>query len=392
MYKVAFVMEQTLGNTAHSMNIHKNLHLIKDIEPFWIPVNFDADGLMTYFPLFNNWSVRSGLYARKRLNGLSKKEHTDNLFNNWSVRSSLYARKKLKELSKKERIDGLFMHTHVVARNSLHFLKKYPSIVSLDATPVQIDLLGLYDGHKIDNNFVEWLKKKMTQRVFNSASNLVAWSERTKKSLVDDYSVDKNKVTVIPPGVNMEKFDFAKPKNKSKKEINLLFVGAEFERKGGSFLLESFRQLRKECKASLNLHLITKSKLEKEEGVFVYPDISINDSRLFQLYGKADIFVLPALGDCMPVALMEASAAGLPIVSTDIAAIPEIVEEGKSGMLVKPGDSEALTNALKKLIDSPALRRKMGVCARNIALERFDAKKNTVSLVELIKKVIKESS
>src|SRR5262249_19035790 len=102
------------------------------------------------------------------------------------------------------------------------------------------------------------------------------------------------------------------------------------------------------------------------------------------LYRRADIFCLPTRGDCLPMVLSEAGAAGLPLVSTAIAGIPEIVREGETGLVVPLDDVHALTRALGTLVDSPDLRRRLGESARRLVDEQFDADRNTRRLVELL--------
>src|SRR5439155_25699621 len=80
--------------------------------------------------------------------------------------------------------------------------------------------------------------------------------------------------------------------------------------------------------------------------------------RVFRAYREADLFVLPCLpGEGVPRVLLEAMAASLPLVTTRVAGIPEAVDEGRTGLLVEPGPSEALTAALRRLPADAGLRR-----------------------------------
>jgi glycosyltransferase involved in cell wall biosynthesis len=84
-----------------------------------------------------------------------------------------------------------------------------------------------------------------------------------------------------------------------------------------------------------------------------------------------DIFALPSLSEGFPNTLVEAMATGLPCVATNLACIPEIVEHGRHGLLVKPGDPEALASALRALVADPPLRRALGAAARARVEESF---------------------
>ena len=79
-----------------------------------------------------------------------------------------------------------------------------------------------------------------------------------------------------------------------------------------------------------------------------------------RLFGDADVFVLPSLGECLAVVLMEATAAALPVVTTSVGALAEAVRPGQTGLVVPPRDIPALREALRALIADPVGRRAMG--------------------------------
>jgi len=91
-----------------------------------------------------------------------------------------------------------------------------------------------------------------------------------------------------------------------------------------------------------------------------------------QLLRGFDVFVLPSLSEGFPNTLVEAMATGLPCIASELACIPEIIEHGRSGLLVKPGDPAALAEALDGLLARPSLRRSLGRAARQQVLDEFD--------------------
>jgi glycosyltransferase involved in cell wall biosynthesis len=134
----------------------------------------------------------------------------------------------------------------------------------------------------------------------------------------------------------------------------------------------------------VELHLVTRAEVPATPGVTVHHGLQPNSADLIALYHRSHVFCLPTRGDCLPMVLSEAGAAGLPLVSTAVAAIPEIVHDEETGLLVPVDDEDALLHALRRLVDDPSLRHKLGNAACRLVHERFDADQNVSTLVEML--------
>jgi glycosyltransferase involved in cell wall biosynthesis len=200
--------------------------------------------------------------------------------------------------------------------------------------------------------------------------------------------VPPERLTVLPPGVRIEDWRSPAP-HPHDSALHVLFVGGDLERKGGDELLEAIDELRREPPADgeheeVVLDLVTRADVESRPGVRVHRGLTPHSPDLLALYHRADVFVLPTKADCLPVALLEAGAAGLPLVSTGLAGIPEIVIDGGTGLIVEPGSTTGLVAALRKLVDDESLRRRLGAAASEHVARNFDAEDTTHRLVDLM--------
>ena len=354
-YQFGFLLEQSLGHITHTKNLLTNVALDPEVHAHWGLIDFEATGIAGRIPVYRS---------------------------NWTVRAGMRARREVARMNRQTRLDALLFHTQVPAVLAQSWLRKIPGIVSLDATPLQYDELGAFYKHERGPAWLENWKWRLNRDCFKSARRLVAWAEWTRHGLVRDYEVPADKITVIPPGVNVREWRRPTPRGPHADPVKILFVGGDLERKGGLQLLEAFRALRH---MGLELHLVTKDRRAPEPGVFIYNNLQANSQPLKDLYHTCDIFALPTFGDCLPMVLSEAGATGMAIISTDVAGIPEIVRNGKTGLTVPIGDTASLTQALRELATNPDLRMTLGENAIAHVTRHYDAPTNAALLLDLLK-------
>ena len=353
------VIEQTLGHITHTANLRALLADDPRLATTFVPIPFDRDGWAARLPGYGNWTVRAGWRARRALRALP-------------------------------RPDALFFHTQVPAVLNLDRVRRIPSVVSLDATPMQYDELGAHYEHATGPAPVERLKWRLNKAAFAAADAIVTWAAWTRDGLVRDYDVPPAKVHVIAPGVDMATWTSLRRRTDGDgTALRVLFVGGDLARKGGTDLVEAVRRLRAEGVA-IELDLVTRDEVEPVDGIRVHHGLTPNSAPLVELYERADVFALPTLGDCLPMVLSEAGAVGVPLVSTSVGAIAEIVRDGETGLLVPPGDPAALAVALRRLADDPELRRRLGAGARQAVEADYDARANAGRLVGVLLDVIAE--
>jgi glycosyltransferase involved in cell wall biosynthesis len=112
---------------------------------------------------------------------------------------------------------------------------------------------------------------------------------------------------------------------------------------------------------------------------------ALNRDEVRDLYARADAFVLPSFAEGIPVVLMEAMASGLPCLTTRIAGIPELIEDGCDGMLVPASDLDALVERILALADDAPLRARLGEAARRRVAAEYDLEQNIGRLATLFR-------
>jgi glycosyltransferase involved in cell wall biosynthesis len=260
-------------------------------------------------------------------------------------------------------------------------LARIPSMLMTDVTPIQYDQMAdLYDHAPDRNPALRMLKHRANVMNFRLARALIPSSNWTRDSMIHDYGVPPERVHVIPIGADTAYWCPGERPHQTDR-VQILFVGGHFERKGGRSLLEVFRALGLGDRA--DLHIVTREDVTPEPGVIVHRNIHNNSPELLRLFQDADLFVLPTLADCFGNASIEAMATGLPVITTAMGGIPDIVEHGVTGFLLAPGDVRGLGEAVRQLVDDSATRRAFGVAARLRAVTRFDSRTNAGKILDL---------
>jgi glycosyltransferase involved in cell wall biosynthesis len=359
--RFAFVIEQTLGHVAHTRNIERALLARPDIEPTFVKLGFESGGVLRRLPGAGSWSVRAS----------------------WSARSALRRRLAAGKL------DAAFIHTQVASLLAGSVMRRVPTVVSLDATPINYDSVAEAYGHRRRGRLAEWAKLRINRHALGGARALIAFCAWARDSLVADYSIPAERITVIHPGVDLSLFRPARHRRPGPPRI--LFVGGDFERKGGGDLLDAMAGL----PGPVELDLVTgtpPSGLKGRPGVRVHRGLRPQSQPLIELYRQADIFALPSRGDCFPQAVAEAMACGLPLVATDVGGVSGMVENAVTGYLVPPRAPADLGRALARLVWNPELCRLMGSEGLAVAVREHDASRNCNRIFDLMREVAATST
>lgn len=302
-----------------------------------------------------------------------------------AVKGNLRSTMRANALFRFPRLDALWIHN---VRSALPFLLskarlQHTSVIfTTDSTSrLQESFGGLYPNKVSAASLRGHMRDALDNACLNRITIVNPWSEWAARSLRMDHHIPADRLRVIPPGIDLDRWPYVERRRSSDDVTRLLFVGGDFKRKGGDLLLDVFaRRLQGQCE----LHLVTRDDVPARPGVHIYRDFGPNDPGLRDLYARCDVFVLPTRADCFSLASMEAMATGLPVITTAVGGIPEIVAEGRSGFLIAPDDGAALAQRIDALAQSSELCATMGMEARRIVEERFDAARNTSRLLDTI--------
>ncbi|MBN8633366.1 MAG: glycosyltransferase family 4 protein [Rhodobacterales bacterium] len=202
-------------------------------------------------------------------------------------------------------------------------------------------------------------------------------------------------VSALSMGIDIDRFRWVeRPDHKAGAPWTLCTIARLHPSKGHVQVLEAVRHLRDE---GHDLHYLIAgngpaedeireeiNRLQLEDAVQMLGPLS--GEEVADLMGRCDIKVLASRykGEAAPVSVMEAMATGLPVICSRIGGTPDMIEDGKEGLLVPPGDTLALVDALRRMIETPGLAARLPVAARQKAVRDFASAKLTARVYALL--------
>ena len=233
----------------------------------------------------------------------------------------------------------------------------------------------------------QWRFKFMWTSYRYFANIILAVSDIVRDNIIESGNIPPSKVVTLHNGIELDRFssqseektpisknDFDIPED----AIVLITVAVLRPPKGLQFVLEAFPQILEEV--SNAYYLIVgdgehrQALEEKAETLRITDHIRFAGYRsdIPDLLALSDIFILPTLNDAFPTVLIEAMAAGKPLIASRIGGVPEIVQENINGILVPPGNPDAIRDACIRLIQNDDLSEKFSKASIEIAREKFD--------------------
>jgi starch synthase len=308
------------------------------------------------------------------------------------MNAGLLAARRIAAAEQRQRFDLLHFHTQATAYASLRRMNRVPAIVSIDATERQASdemTSGLARATYRANIRHDGL-------VFRAASAVTATSQWAARDLAATYPDCAAKVRVMPYPARIEGFDptwlTARADRAAcapEEPVRFLFMGGDFPRKGGPLLIRAWRDAGFGGRAVLDL--VTDWPLDAEslpDGIRVVRGVKPYTARWFDLWRCADAFVMPTSREAFGMVFQEAAVAGVPAIGTAINAIPEVIDDGVTGLLVRPEHGRDLIGAMRACVESADLRLRLGAAARHRMLALVSPDRYAATLHDLIEDLV----
>lgn len=232
--------------------------------------------------------------------------------------------------------------------------------------------------------------QRLVQRTFARADRFVVLSSQWREFYIREVGIPERRIVVL---YNPTSLPRALPSRVGRQRVQFLFLGRIGERKGSMHLLQAFASLPASLRARARLVFAGDGEVDalkaaaREYGDAVEVHSWVNTEQRNALLAASDVFVLPSSQEGVPMAMLEAMACGLPVITTPVGGIPDIITNGEEGHLIAPGDVVALGQTMGALIEDEAQRLRLGARARQRA-ERFDVNLYAAELASMYRTLL----
>ena len=281
----------------------------------------------------------------------------------------------------------------------LHSHEFYMNTLGLVASRMMgVPLVATVHGR---NYYADRFRRRAAYRLVATLTRMVAVSEDVRLFLAERVGISHRRVTVIPNGVPLNHAPSDEKTSALRESLDLHrhsqvvgTIGSLYPVKGHRYLIDASPQVI--ARFPYVVFLIVgrgglRDELEahaRQLGVASHFRFLGHRDDVSDLLALCDIFVLPSLSEGMPLALLEAMAAGVPPIATRVGGVSEVAEDGKTGLLVPPQDSDALAERITTLLEDRALAKQIGQSAREMVASRFSIARMVQAYQEVYAQVI----
>lgn len=225
-------------------------------------------------------------------------------------------------------------------------------------------------------------------------------SDWAKESAIKYYEIQKEKIEVIPFGLNMDKIPLSDKilgniEMKYKNPLfKLLFVGKDYDRKGGAIAVETLKNLRTKG-YNIELTIVGCNPLIKDSNIKIIPYINKNNKKEYKIYEEllkeSHFLILPTKADCTPMVLIEANSYGIPSIVSNTGGIPTIVKENENGILInKYEEPQEFIEKIQFFIDNREDYKKLAQKTREYFENNLTWGHSTNKILEIMEEEIRK--
>ncbi|TMA71610.1 MAG: glycosyltransferase family 4 protein [Deltaproteobacteria bacterium] len=330
--RLLFAAYMAGGNATILKNLEDQISGRPDVSSAWLGVEMDAES--------------------KRLDRRPRRSLLPG-----TIRNSLLTGWEIGKLERQGgRFDAAWFFQQTICMFLWRFRSRVPYVVAMDGTPPWYARNGLwYTVHRFDpRSLSARLKQELTRRVYAKAFHLLPLSWSCRQSLIDDYGIEPDRITVVPPGIDLATYVAPDRQGRSEagRRLQLLFIGADFTRKGGDLLVKLAQEPAFE---DVQFNFVTHAyKGPAAKNIRVFEGITTNSPQMVALLREADV--------------------------------TEVVQEGETGYLVPRDDLAALADRIRRLRADRGLRLRMGAAGRRRVEAHFNAQTIARTVVDLLKR------
>lgn len=236
----------------------------------------------------------------------------------------------------------------------------------------------IFNFHGLDYTGKMPLRRRIACRILAEiTTRLLTVSDASRQFLASATGIPGRRIGVIPNGIDVDYFEPACPGRPPEKRLIVGTAGSLKPIKNQAMLIRAVAEL---AAKGMDMELLIAGS-GPDASCLAQLSRDLNADSHVQLVGhqedvpaflrRLDVFVLPSDTEAHPISLLEAMACGLPCVATRVGGVEEVLDGGRVGMLIDPGDQKALEDALARLAGRPELRAELGKAARQRVCERY---------------------
>lgn len=266
--------------------------------------------------------------------------------------------------------------------------RKYPTVVTLHGiSSVEMDY------HAKRNFFLKFFSKFTEKHALSRIKNIIVLAPQIEEII---QKMTDSKTFIIPNGVEFDKIKEIKPVNFNKENV-IFYIGNFNKLKGIDILIRAFYEVKKSIFDSY-LYIAGSGEEEKElknlvKELDLENDVKflgfVRGDKKYSMIKSAEVLALPSLWESLPIAVLEGMTCGKPIIASNVGGIPYLVNDGKNGFLVRPGEVNELSDKLITLLKDKKLQEKMGRESLKLS-EDFDWNKVSEKTFEVYNEIINE--